>query len=239
MLIKEIEALNKDKISKEKYLPKIYRKIAIYCVKILLYTPITPNQISIFGISLIFIAAIFFARGDFWVSMACVFLLYLSEICDYIDGTLARCKKMVTKLQGNLLESFGHEPLTALIVIGIAFGVYTNTNNINYLFLGIFGGVSQLLTIYTLKSRDYLLLKHAKKVLSSDTAKTFIKTKMEKIILNIFVVPLVYYREIILIVILFNKLDWLTIFYGIFLPIRSLLFFVWTYLNFKKLDKKI
>jgi len=239
MLIKEIEALNKDKISKEKYLCKIYRKIAIYCVKILLYTPITPNQVSFIVIFLFFISAGLFTTGDFWISIAGVIILYLNEILDYIDGTLARCKKMVTKLRGTLLETFGHEPAVAFVIVGIALGVYTNTNNINYLFFGFSGGLFQLLTAYTQKSRDYLLLKYAKKLVPPDPAKAFINTNMKKNIFNIFVMPLLYYKEIILIFLLLNKLDWLTIFYGVFIPIRLLLFFIWTYLNFKKLDKKI
>jgi len=234
MRIKEIRLKSSNKDTRP------YKSIAPYFVKILLYTPVTPNQVSVVRIILIFIAAGFFTLGEFWFSIAAIFLLYLSRLIDSIDGTLARCKKMVTKLQADLLETFGHEPLTTLVIMGIAFGVYTSTNNIIYLYLSIFGGVSQLLTIYTQKSRDYLLLKHMKKVVvSSDPARTFIKTDMEKIIFNIFTIPLLYYKTIILIATLLNILDWLTIFYGVFLPIRSLLFFIWTYLNFKKLDKKI
>ncbi len=83
--------------------------------------------------------------------------------------------------------------------------------------------------------RDYILLMHTKKIPIAE--KTFIGSNIKKIIFKALVFPLFYLKPIILITILLNKVDWLIIFYGLFLPLRSLLFFVWTYLNFGKLEK--
>jgi len=232
MEIKEIEA---------KVLPtknifiKAYNKVAVYCVKILLYTPITPNQVSILAIIIGLVATLFFATGNFWISLAGVSLLYLSRLCDSIDGILARCKKKTTKFQSEFLERFFHDPLDALIFIGLAIGVYYNTNNINYLLLGFFAGFFKLLTVYIMELRDYILLMYTKKIPIAE--KTFIESKTKKIIFKALVFPLFYLKPIILTAILFNKLDWLIIFYAVFLPLRALLFFVWTYLNFGKLEK--
>ena len=61
----------------------------------LCYTPVTPNQVTIFNLIVAFIVGCFFWTGHF---VAGAFLTYAAEILDGVDGKLARAKIIFSKL---------------------------------------------------------------------------------------------------------------------------------------------
>lgn len=233
---------------KEKGIYKMsLRWLSIPFVKILAYTPITANQVTILAVLSLVLSAIPFALGGFWYGLLGVFLLYLGELWDYVDGPIARIKKMSSRLPCHLLTHFYHQGSLSLIFIGLGLGVFRLTGDSIYVYAGFLGSFFHLFTVYVLELKMALLLEyeydHFKEV--HDGSKAFVssKSKLQNLLFKMFVFPVARMREIIFISILFGLfnlpvLNWLVLFYGIFLPVRGVLFFAYTYWNFKKFEEK-
>ena len=97
------------------------RPIAGLCVALLGRTRVTPNQLTLMGVTLFAVAAavlIFVPdRRGAWLGVAVVELSYLLDCC---DGMLARHKKIASQ-QGHLFDFFTDE-VKALLLVG-ALGV--------------------------------------------------------------------------------------------------------------------
>jgi phosphatidylglycerophosphate synthase len=107
------------------------RPLAWELVRLIWYTPITPNQVTVFRIILNILALVLFATGDghsYWLG---VLIFMVHEICDYIDGMLARAKKISSDLGatmeivGDVLFSNG----STILGFAIALGAYRASGN--------------------------------------------------------------------------------------------------------------
>jgi phosphatidylglycerophosphate synthase len=87
--------------------------------KLLVHTPITPNQVSIASILIGVASAWFFARGNF-VAGALVF--QLCAIIDCVDGDLARVSLRQTRL-GKWLDLGGDQVVHFSVFVAIGIGV--------------------------------------------------------------------------------------------------------------------
>ena len=88
--------------------------------------------------------------------------------------------------------------------------------------------VGSLLTV--LISADFLKFKKV-----HDGSKIFVQNKLQEFILKLFVFPVEHIRAIILVCVLFGVIDWLVLFYGVFLLVRAILFFGRSYIGLKKI----
>ena len=66
------------------------RPVGRWLSKILVHTPVSPNQVSLAATVLGLISAWFFAQGDYWFALSGAILLQISAIVDCVDGDLAR-----------------------------------------------------------------------------------------------------------------------------------------------------
>jgi phosphatidylglycerophosphate synthase len=89
--------------------------------KILIHTPVTPNQISLISVAIGLVAAYQFAHGEYKASILGGVLFQISAIVDCIDGDIAR---MVFKESwiGKWLDIVGDQVVHVAVFIAIAAG---------------------------------------------------------------------------------------------------------------------
>jgi 1L-myo-inositol 1-phosphate cytidylyltransferase / CDP-L-myo-inositol myo-inositolphosphotransferase len=119
------------------------RRISGALSRILLRTPITPNQITI-GVTLIGLGAGWLmaqpgTASKVWGSL--VFLL--TSILDGCDGEVARAKQMTSRL-GGWLDLWGDNVVHVAVFYGLGLGLYRDTGRSLYLTLGTWAVIGTL-----------------------------------------------------------------------------------------------
>lgn len=126
--IKELRAICQSENPPHGYIKHVSRRISIYTTKLLLYTPITANQVTLLWILLGVASGILFSFGNYWYSIVAALLINLSEELDYVDGEIARYRGMSSPL-GQYLDRLGHVIVYPTLFMGISYGVYNNFHN--------------------------------------------------------------------------------------------------------------
>jgi len=85
-------------------------------------TPLTPNQITLFGLIIGAGSGILFAQGNYWDSFLGGLLLILTAIWDCCDGDIARLKFMESDF-GDKLDTICDNIISVFAFTGIMFGV--------------------------------------------------------------------------------------------------------------------
>lgn len=146
-------------ISKSKDLFTTSSRLAPYCVKLVLKTNITANQINIFCFLFIFIIAPFIAFGNYWVTLIGALLLQLIIVLDFSDGGIARAKKMVT-LEGEYYSELQHTFIPPVLMIALSIKTYLYFNNPWWLFVGSIIILTMYMTIFSRVAKDSVALNH-------------------------------------------------------------------------------
>jgi len=133
----EIEEIYRDTL--ENHSPILayyfYRKISFpISLWLSIHTCITPNQITIFKFVFVILATVLIISGKYSVFILAVFFIFLSMLADFIDGELARLKKMETKF-GKWLDGNTDMYEQIFLYFGLALGYYHQSGNIDALFL--------------------------------------------------------------------------------------------------------
>ena len=102
----------------------------------LLKTNLTPNQITVFWIFLQLLAAGLMLFGAYSLNVVGVLLYTFAMLLDYIDGQIARIKKMHS-FTGIFLEEIGIYTGSPLFILCLSFGVARSFGDIRYFFLGV------------------------------------------------------------------------------------------------------
>ena len=159
----------------------------------LLKTPVTPNQLTLFGLVIGAISGIYFAQGNYLGGLCGGVLLVFTAIWDCCDGDVARLKFMESDF-GEYLDTLCDNIINVFIFVGIAIGVSKEygvlTSVIPFALLAI-GGLSIFALIYFPRG--------------SDKGAFFKGTVMYEVIL------LLASRNFVYIIFLFaviNRLDW-------------------------------
>ena len=110
----------------ESYIHHIYRLISHWLInKYLIYTSITPNQITIFRTCLFIIALFLFGTMELRLYILGLIFFQVSELLDSVDGDLARKKGLESK-KGVWFEIFFDSILTPVWGgIGLLFAILT------------------------------------------------------------------------------------------------------------------
>jgi hypothetical protein len=234
----------------------VYEWLATILVKILMYTNITANHLTIAGVIFVFIGAFFFSLGTLSFGLLGILFLYLGELMDAADGSLARCKKSCSRLQSNFLGNIYHSSAYPVLFLGISVGVATNEGNFIYILLGAIAALAQETTAFLrflkntvmFKNQEWLNKEKPELFSDPDESKLLKAKGWKKFIFTAFKFPLDHLRVIIIFAFVltfinqvipfafFNGFKWLVIFYGIFVPIKALGYFVSIYHSFKKIE---
>ncbi len=118
----------RDKDTKEDvmYISVLNRKIARPITRVLIKTPVTPNQITMIGLLFAVLSSFFFSFGVYLYTIAAIVLLKMNEILDYVDGSLARMKSK-TSLSGDFLEFLVDRITFILVFLGLGWGLFAAT----------------------------------------------------------------------------------------------------------------
>jgi phosphatidylglycerophosphate synthase len=132
--------------SADGFVDKVFnRPVGRFLSKLLIFTPISPNMISIASIIIGVIAALFLAEGSFQMTMIGAILFQLSAIIDCVDGDIARILFKESPL-GKWIDLAGDQIVHVSVFAGIAFGVLRNGGDRETLWLGVSAVLGALLS---------------------------------------------------------------------------------------------
>ncbi len=128
-----------------------------YITKLFLYTPLTPNQITIIWFIMQLAALPLVLKGTYWSILLGTILFQFAIIIDCVDGQVARFRK-TSSLMGTYLDQFVHNITNPAFLLCLSIAVWKNTGTIWYLYAGIAGVLSfwhtRLLTLNPLWFRE-------------------------------------------------------------------------------------
>lgn len=149
-IVQEIKQQNKEHEFQGIFRNLIYRHFSVYITSMLVKTRITPNLVTSFSLILAFIAAIFYYKADYVSLVIGTIILNISIVLDYVDGELARYKKLSSAF-GAWWDSVCDRVTEYVIFASLILGLYFKTNDSITLILGLFA-LTNLMMISTVRS---------------------------------------------------------------------------------------
>ncbi len=110
------------------------RNISLFFTKRFIHTRITPNQITLIGMSIGLIGAFLLSLPYYSTQLIGSFLFLCCVIIDGMDGEIARLKLKESAF-GHYLDIITDNIVHIAVFIGMGFGLYKRTNNHLYLYL--------------------------------------------------------------------------------------------------------
>ncbi len=101
----------------------IIRKISGVITRLLVKTPVTPNQVTIISLILGIASAVFFSHGAHIYTIIAGVFYFVSTVFDQCDGEVARFKHMESDF-GKTFDIIVDSIVNATITIGIAIAIY-------------------------------------------------------------------------------------------------------------------
>ena len=95
------------------------------------HTNVTPNQITLVGMSIGLIAALLLSVPGYWAHLSGALLFVFCIVVDGVDGELARLRLLESAF-GHYLDIVTDNIVHAAIFVGLAFGLYHDTGNDAY-----------------------------------------------------------------------------------------------------------
>jgi phosphatidylglycerophosphate synthase len=108
------------------------RRISQFISKRLAHTSISPNQITLAGMTIGLIGALLLSRPGYWPKFIGSLLFVFCVIVDGVDGEVARLKLKESSF-GHYLDIMTDNIVHVAVFAGIAFGLYHDTGNVGYL----------------------------------------------------------------------------------------------------------
>ncbi len=133
----------------------INRRISIQLSRLLIQTPLTPNQISAFVGIIGIMSGVFFALGHIVVGGV---LMELSSILDGCDGEVAKMKLMESKF-GQWIDTIFDQLAYISFLIGVPLGHYYQTGN---KIIILVGSINLIIYTFSLLWGIYFLGKYAR-----------------------------------------------------------------------------
>lgn len=175
--IKELrEICYKDsKAKRPLYMEMFTMKISIYVTKLLLYTPISADHVTISMILLVAIGSALMAFGSLKFLLIGILLVHFTVVLDNVNGEVARYRKEGS-MTGTFLEQLYHEIAPPLIFFFLSFGVFMETGYSSVLIFGMLCAIFSKSVV--LPAIDAAIVKNALR----DAENGRIKEKMKKYI---------------------------------------------------------
>jgi phosphatidylglycerophosphate synthase len=115
----------------------LFRRIAIFLVKFLVKTNITPNQITVFDfVMFVPIIIYFFIKGDYQSNLIALAIMPFVVVIDLIDGALARAKSISTP-HGAWLDSSLDTIFQTALFVAVTIGAYNARNEFGLVIFGL------------------------------------------------------------------------------------------------------
>lgn len=108
------------------YMELFTMKISIYVTKLLLYTPIHADHVTISMVLLAIIGSGMIAFGSVLTMFIGITLIHFTVILDNVNGEIARYRKEGS-LTGTFLEEFYHTVSIPFIFFSLGYGIFNHT----------------------------------------------------------------------------------------------------------------
>jgi len=211
---KEIMDFGNDRVA------NFYKKLAIFPTWLLSKTPITGNQVTTISLIFLIVGGVYYFDGKIIFGFM---FMFIYNLLDYVDGSIARYHGSKS-LRGRFLDSMCHQLAIPIITLGIGFYLFTLTNNILYLYLGISGSIFSMFNEITrLRHRIVILEKTENK--SKHAGEKHYSNKILKLFQYIFNFPIEFSIYFPIFFYLIDRLEYVVWIYGILMPIRWLIIF--------------
>lgn len=138
-------------------LARTSRYISIYITKLFLYTPITPNQITLLGALIYMGGAALFISGSPLMIIIGGLVVRVAYIFDYVDGNVARYRGKASP-EGDLMDSLVWSIPPVFLFIFLAFGIYQSFPHILVFFIGCAAVTSFLVRNFVDTAQNSILL---------------------------------------------------------------------------------
>lgn len=111
------------------------RHISLFFTRLLVKTPLRPNQVSVGILGIGILGAVLAAQGSYGAMLAGAFLFQMQSVLDGCDGEMSRLT-FRGSLMGEWLDTVGDDLTNYGFFAGTALGLHTATANPLYLALG-------------------------------------------------------------------------------------------------------
>jgi phosphatidylglycerophosphate synthase len=108
------------------------RRLSRFFSRRLAHTSISPNQITLIGVSIGLSGAFLLSLDGYWNKLLGAALFLFCVVVDGVDGEVARLK-MQESIFGHYLDIITDNVVHVAVFIGIAFGLYHDTGDAGYL----------------------------------------------------------------------------------------------------------
>ena len=115
---------------------KLHDYLAYFPAKLLLYTPLTANQITMLWIFIQFISALFLLTGKYMPMLIGLVVFQSMFILDCADGIVARYKKQFS-LNGIYLDYLGHYINNPTLLICLSIGLSRMYDTVLFILIGL------------------------------------------------------------------------------------------------------
>lgn len=122
------------------YMELVTKRISIYITKLLLYTPIHADQVTISMVLLVAFGSVLMAFGSLRFLLAGILLIHFTVVLDNVNGEVARYRKEGS-MTGTFLEQFYHEISIPLIFFSLGYGVFAHAGYKSALVFGFLCGI--------------------------------------------------------------------------------------------------
>jgi len=109
------------------------RRISRFFSKRLSRTRITPNRITLCGVTIGLFGAFLLCLPDYWIQLSGAFLFLFCVIVDGVDGEVARLKLQASRF-GHYLDIISDNLVHIAVFSGIALGLYRSEGHTGYLY---------------------------------------------------------------------------------------------------------
>ena len=108
------------------YMELVTMKLSIYVTKLLLFTKVRADHVSIFMILSIIFGSLLIGFGSLWVMFLGITLIHFTIILDNVNGEVARYRKEGS-LIGSFLEETYHVLSIPFVFFFFGYGIFNNT----------------------------------------------------------------------------------------------------------------
>lgn len=108
------------------YMEIVTMKASIYVTKLLLYTPVHADHVSMSMILLVLLGSGMMAFGSIWLMFIGITLIHFTVVLDNVNGEIARYYKEGS-LTGSFLEELYHSISIPFIFFSLGFGIFMQT----------------------------------------------------------------------------------------------------------------
>ena len=132
----------------------IFRILSRQMTRLLIDTPVTPNQVSISAMVMGIVAALFATAGTLWGWQVAGVLFWFGAVIDCVDGEIARLRVKGSKL-GEWLDSMADEVSTYGLLAGLGVGLLGSELEAYWSTIAFVGAVIAVVVHYKLYADLY------------------------------------------------------------------------------------